>query len=446
MSLKGVGVFAIVYAVVVSTSFGDSWPGWRGADGNGRSAETNLPLRWSVGADGAGVLWKMPVAGVGHASPIVWNDRIFITTATSSDPKLETFKPGLYFGGNQKKPDAAEYSYRLICLDAKTGKTLWSKAAIKKYPSIPRHIKNSYASETPVTDGRHVYASFGPEGLFCFDFDGNVKWKRSLGTFRMRYGWGTSSSPILYKDKVIVVCDRQDDSYIAAFDKETGEPVWRSSRDEKSNWATPFVFDADGRDLLIANATGRMKAYDPLTGKTIWECAGGSSIVSPTPVSGHGLVYVTSGYVGDQNRPIYAVRPGATGDLTLGEGEKASDGIAWYLPQAGPYIPSPVVYGPYLYVLLDRGFLTCYDAKTGKEVYGKQRLGRRNAFTASPVAGDGKIYCLSEEGTCYVIKAGPEFKVLAVNELEEVCMASPAIANGKLYVRARKHLYCIGKP
>ena len=157
-------------------------------------------------------------------------------------------------------------------------------------------------------------------------------------------------------------------------------------------------------------------------------------------------MYVASGYVGDQNRPIYAVRPGATGDLTLGEGEKASDSIAWYLPQAGPYIPSPVVYGPYLYVLLDRGFLTCYDAKTGKEVYGKQRLGRRNAFTASPVAGDGKLYCLSEEGTCYVIKAGPEFEVLAVNELKEVCMASPAIANGKLYVRARKHLYCIRKP
>jgi outer membrane protein assembly factor BamB len=331
-----------------------------------------------------------------------------------------------------------------MCLDADSGKVHWSKPAVKKNPSIPRHIKNSYASETPVTDGKLVFASFGAEGLYCFDVNGKLKWNRSLGDFKLRYGWGTAISPVLYENLVIQVCDRENGSVVLAFDKQTGTRVWETPRDEKSSWSTPLLFDAGDHTELITNASGRMRAYNPADGNLLWECAGASSIVSPTPVSTDGLVIVSSGYVGDKNRPIYAFRPGATGDISLPEGKHHSDTVAWHLNVGGPYIPSPVIVGPNLYVLLDRGFLTCFNAATGESVYGKNRLGRRSQFTASPVAGDGKIYCLSEDGTCYVVQAGSAFKLIAANELDEICMASPAVADGRLFIRARKNLYCIG--
>ena len=424
-----------------SISHAGSWPGWRGQLAQGRTDQTSLPTKWSVGE---GIVWKASIPGVGHASPIVWDNRVFVTTAASADAKTETFKPGLYFGGNQDKPDAAKYTYLLMCLDADSGKILWSKPAVRKNPSIRRHIKNSYASETPVTDGQSVFASFGAEGLYCFDFDGNLKWKRSLGTFKMSNGWGTASSPVLFENLVIQMCDRENGSAVVAFDKKTGNEVWRTPRDEKSSWATPYLFKTGDRTELITNASKRMRGYDPATGKLRWECEGASSIVSPTPVSTNGLVIVSSGYVLDSKRPIYAFRPGVTGDISLAKGQNRSDAVAWHRRVGGPYIPSPVILGKHLSVLLDRGFLTCYEAETGKPVYGKQRLGRNEQFTASPIAGDGKVYCLSEDGTCYVIKAGPTFEILAVNKLDEVCMASPAVTNGRLFIRARKHLYCIG--
>ncbi len=419
-----------------------NWPGWRGQAAQGRFSDAGLPTEWS---GDRGIAWKTAIPGVGHSSPIVWGGRVFVTTAVSADEGTETFKPGLYFGGDQSKPDSARYSYCVVCVEAATGKILWSKAAVEKDPSSPRHIKNSYASETPVTDGKHVYASFGAEGLYCFDIDGEQKWKVDLGSFKMTGDWGTASSPVLCKNTVIQCCDRKNGSYIAAFDKQTGKPVWRTERDEEPSWSTPFLFETGGRTLLVTNARKRMRAYDPATGKLVWECGGSSKLVAPTAVSADGLVIVSSGYVLDSNRPLFAFRPDATGNVTLAEGETSSSAIAWHLGVGGPYIPSPVVDGEYLYVLLDRGFFTCYEAKTGKPVYGKQRLGRANAFSASPIAGDGKVYCLSEDGDCYVIKAGPEFEILAENKLDEVCMASPAVSDGRLFIRARKHLYCIGR-
>jgi outer membrane protein assembly factor BamB len=348
-------------------------------------------------------------------------------------------------GGNREKPDPSEYTYRVICLDADRGNVLWSKAVARQRPKAPRHTKNTYASETPVTDGTHVFASFGPTGLYAVDFAGNVVWQRDLGLLRRKRGWGTASSPALFQNTVIVACDGDDDSYIAALDKTTGDPVWRTERNEGASWGTPFLFQAGGRTIVVTNATRRMRGYDAATGKLLWECAGGSMISVPSPVATGGLVFLSSGHNFLRQRPIVAVRAEASGDITPARGQSQSQGVAWSHPLGGPYVPSPIAIGDHLYMPLDRGLLTCYEARTGTVVYEKQRLGSRNTVTASPVAGDDKIYIQTEDGDCYVIKPGPQFEILAVNKLDETFCASPAVSRGSLFLRGRKHLYCIGK-
>jgi outer membrane protein assembly factor BamB len=420
--------------------FAEDWPGWRG-DGRGISPEKNLPLKWS---ETEGVKWKTPIPGAGHSSPIVWGNRVFVTTAVAEDPNVETFKGGVYMGGNRNKPDESEYAYRVICLDDDQGNVLWSKAVARQSPKTRRHTKNTYASETPVTDGRYVFASFGSAGLYCIDFEGNVIWQRDLGLMRRRAGWGTSSSPVLFRNTVIVNCDSDDESYIAAFDKTTGDPVWRTERDEGASWGTPFLFEAGGRTTVVTNATRNMRGYDAATGKLQWECAGGSMITVPSPVAAQGLVFLSSGHNLLPRRPIVAVRAEASGDITPARGQSLSDGVAWSNRSDGAYVTSPIAIDEYLYVPLDKGTLTCYEARTGKAVYEKQKLGARNTITASPIAGDGKIYVQTEDGECYVVKPGPEFEILAVNKLDEVFCASPAVSAGRIFLRGRKHLYCIG--
>lgn len=418
-----------------------NWPGWRG-DGRGISPEKNLPLKWS---EDEGVKWKTPIPGAGHSSPIVWGNRIFVTTAVAEDPNVETFRGGVYMGGNRKKPDESEYAYRVICLDAGQGNILWSKAVARQSPKTRRHTKNTYASETPVTDGKYIFVSFGSAGLYCVDFEGNVVWQRDLGLMRRQRGWGTSASPILFRNMVIFNCDSDDDSYITAFDKATGDPVWRTERNEGSSWGTPFLFETDDHTTIVTNASRRMRGYDAATGKLLWECAGGSMISVPSPVTAQGLVFLSSGHSLLPRRPIIAVRPEASGDITPPRGQSQSDGVAWSHRSGGAYVTSPIAIGEYLYVPLDKGTLTCYEARTGKAVYAKQKLGARNTITASPIAGDGKIYVQTEDGECYVVKPGPEFEILAVNKLDEVFCASPAVSAGKIFLRGRKHLYCIGK-
>jgi outer membrane protein assembly factor BamB len=417
------------------------WPGWRG-DGRGISTEKNLPLKWS---EDEGVKWKTPIPGAGHSSPIVWGNRVFVTTAVAEDPNVETFRGGVYMGGNRKKPDESEYAYRVICLDANQGNILWSKAVARQSPKTRRHTKNTYASETPVTDGKYVFASFGSAGLYCIDFEGNVIWQHNMGLMRRRAGWGTSSSPVLFRNTVIVNCDSDDDSYIAAFDKATGDPVWRTERNEGASWGTPFLFEAGDRTTVVTNASRHIRGYDAATGKLLWECAGGSMITVPSPVATQGLVFLSSGHNLLPKRPIVAVRPEASGDITPPRGQSRSDGVVWSHRKGGAYVTSPIAIGEYLYVPLDRGYLTCYEARTGKAVYKKQKLGARNTITASPIAGDGKIYVQTEGGECNSVKPGLEFEILAVNKLDEIFCASPAVSAGKIFLRGRKHLYCIGK-
>jgi len=434
-------MISCVILISVSWVFAQNWPGWRG-DGQGISTEKNLPLKWS---EDEGIKWKTPIPGAGHSSPIVWGNRIFVTTAVAEDPNVETFRGGVYMGGNRKKPDESEYAYRVICLDADQGNVLWSKAALRQNPRTRRHTKNTYASETPVTDGKYVFASFGSAGLYCVDSKGNLVWQRDLGLMRRKRGWGTGASPILFRNTVIFNCDSDDDSYIAAFDKVTGNPVWRTERNEGASWGTPFLFEAGGRTTIVTNASRHMRGYDATTGKLLWECAGGSMITVPSPVAAQGLVFLSSGHNLLPQRPIVAVRPEASGDITPLRGQSQSQGIAWLHRSGGAYVTSPIAIGEYLYVPLDRGLLTCYEAKTGKVVYEKQKLGDRNTITASAVAADGNIYIQTEGGECYIVKSGPKFEILAVNKLDEIFCASPAVSAGKIFLRGRKHLYCIEK-
>jgi len=424
-----------------SRAFAENWPGWRG-DGRGISSEKNLPLKWS---ENEGVKWKTPIPGTGHSSPIVWGNRVFLTTAVAEDPNVESFRGGVYLGGDRRKPDASEYDYRVICLDAEEGNIRWSKAVARHNPKTRRHTKNTYASETPVTDGQHVFASFGSAGLYCLDFEGKVIWQRDLGLLRGRAGWGTAASPVLFRNTVIVNCDSDDDSYIAAFEKTTGDPVWRTERNEGASWATPFLFEAAGRTTVVTNARRRMRGYEAATGKLLWECAGGSMIPVPSPVATRDLVFLSSGHNLFPRRPIVAVRPEASGDITPAKGQTGSQGVAWRHSKGGAYVTSPIAVGDYLYVPQDKGTLSCYEARTGKVVYEGQKLGVRNTITASPTAADGRMYIQTEDGECYVVKLGPTFEILAVNKLDEIFCASPAVSGGRLFLRGRKHLYCIGK-
>ena len=441
INLSKAVMMGCVILIGTNCVFAQNWPGWRG-DGRGISPEKDLPLRWS---EDEGVKWKTPIPGAGHSSPIVWGNRVFVTTAVAENPNVESFRGGVYMGGNRSKPDESEYAHCVICLDADQGNVLWSKAVAKQRPKTPRHTKNTYASETPVTDGNYVFALFGSAGLYAVDFEGNAIWQRNLGLMRRRAGWGTGSSPILFQNTVIVNCDSDDDSYITALDKTTGDPVWRTERNEGASWGTPFIFEAGGRTTIVTNATRRMRGYDAATGKLLWECAGGSMISVPSPVTAQGLVFLTSGHNIFGRQPIIAVRPEASGDITPGKDQSQIQGVAWWHLRGGAYVTSPIALGEYLYVPLDRGTLTCYEAMTGKTVYEKQQLGSRNTITASPIAGDDKIYIQTEGGECYIVKSGPKFEILAINKLDEIFCASPVVSGGKIFLRGRKHLYCIGK-
>lgn len=418
----------------------DNWPQFRGPKSTGVADDPNLPDTWSATEN---VVWKTDIPGVGWSSPVVWNNKIFVTSVVSKG-EVETPQKGLYFGG-ERKASTDEHRWVVNCVDWKTGKILWEREAYKGVPPSSRHLKNSYASETPVTDGERVYVYFGNLGLFCYDMEGKPLWSKRWGPFKTRYGWGTAASPVMHKDRIYVVNDNDDQSFITALDKKTGNQIWRVEREEGSNWATPYIWENEMRTEIVTAGTKKVRSYD-LNGKLLWELAGMSSISIPTPFSKFGLVYITSGYVMDPLRPVYAIRPGAAGDISLKEGEKGNQHIAWFQPQAGPYNPTPVIYGDTYYTLLDRGFFTAHDAKTGKEVYGKQRIDASSgAFTSSPWAYNGKIFCLSEDGDTYVIQAGAEYKLVGKNSLGEMCMATPAIARGSLIIRAQSRLYRIAK-
>jgi outer membrane protein assembly factor BamB len=426
----------------LTVNAGDNWPQFRGPQSNGVAADDPaLPDTWTATRN---VVWKTEIPGSGWSSPVVWGDRIFLTSVIST-VAAEAPKKGLYFGGNRENIPSDEHRWMVYAVDWKTGKIAWEREVHRGAPATSHHLKNTYASETPVTDGERVYAYFGNLGLFVFDMDGKPAWSQHWGPFHTRYGWGTAASPVLYKDRVYIVNDNDDQSFLAALDKRTGKQIWRVERDEASNWATPYIWESNRGAEIVTSGTRKVRSYD-LDGHLLWELGGMSSIVIPTPFAQHGLLFLASGYVGDSVRPVFAVRPGARGDISLKEGETSNQQVAWSQRQAGPYNPSPLVYGDYYYTLLDRGILTCHDARTGREVYGKQRIDpEASAFTASPWAYNGKLFALSEDGDTFVMQTGEQFKVIGKNPLDEMCMATPAIARGNFIIRTATKLYRIGK-
>ena len=418
------------------------WPQFRGPGSAGTSEDARLPVSWSTTEN---VAWSVAIPGRSWSSPVVWGKKVFVATVVNEGADHDP-KKGLYFGGNRPKPIPHLHRWQVICLDFDSGKPLWTKVVHEAKPTTGIHIKNTYASETPVTDGERLYAYFGNVGLFVLDLAGKKLWEKRWEVVPTRYDWGSAGSPVLHDDKLLIVNDNEKRSFIIALDKRTGDVLWKTPRDEKSNWSTPFVWQTDERVEVVTPGSQKVRSYGVTDGKLLWELTGMSTITIATPYAKHGLLYVSSGYVGDQSRPLYAIRPGAQGDITLEDGKQESESIAWSWPQAAPYNPSTLVYGDYLYTLHDRGFFLCYDAKTGKEIYGKKRLGRGNAFTSSPWAYRGKIFCLSEDGDTFVVSAAPEFKIEATNSLDEMCMATPALAGGSLFIRTLTKLYCIKEP
>lgn len=432
-------LWIVILCIWASPVLAENWPGWYGPGGLGVSSLETFPEDWDAARN---VKWKMEVPGLGHASPIVWGSRVFVTTAVSDDPGADNWEKGFPVQG--RSPDTAKISWQVLCFDRDTGSLIWNRTAIRDAPANYRHLKNSYASQTPVTDGTHVFAFFGDQGMYCYDFEGNLIWSRDLGDFKMRADWGMGSSPVLYKNLVIQTCDQETgESFIIALDKATGETVWKREREELSSWSTPLVYLKGDRPELVVNATAAVRSYDPETGGLLWQCRGpATSITVPAPVASNGLIFVSSGFMRDPIRPVTAFIPGAQGDITPGEGMK-SDAIAWRRDTAAPYIPSPIAYGDYVYVLYDQGFFACYEAKTGREVYGKNRVGTGTNFSASPIAVGGKIFCFSEDGDVYVVKAGPDFELLRTIAIGEGMMATPAVSDGKMFIRTIRHLYCI---
>jgi outer membrane protein assembly factor BamB len=416
------------------------WPQFRGPSATGVSTNGGLPLTWSTNKN---VAWSVPVPGTGWSSPIVAGNRVFLTSVVR-DGEVETPRKGLYFGGERKAVPQERHHWIVSCRDIETGKVLWEKEVRSGTPSSGLHVKNTYAAETPVTDGERVYAYFGNHGLYCLDMDGKEVWSTQLGTFKTRYGWGTAASPVLHGGRLYVLNDNEEQSFLVALDAHTGSEVWREKRDEKSNWATPTAWTHDGRTEIVTPGQNRIRSYD-LDGRVLWELRGMSSIVIPTPFAAFGMMYVCSGYVGDKLRPVYAIKPGATGDITPPEGQTEGAFVAWSDRTAGPYNTSPLIYGDHFYVLFDMGFLSCHDARTGKIVFEKQRINPSGAtaFTASPWAYDGRLFCLSEDGDTYVFKAGPKFELIGKNSLNEMCMATPAIVGRNLLLRTESRLYRI---
>lgn len=430
----------VTIAFFSSTAFADpNWPQWRGPDGQGVSTETGLPDDWSATKN---VKWKTPIEGRGHSSPIVWGKKIFLTTALDGK-QVAGRKPGvthkLSDGTEFVHPDAMGadliHTLKVICVDRETGKILWQRVAYEGEVKDSRHKAASFASSTPATDGKYVFAFFGSEGLYAYDYNGKLVWKKDLGTLgTASVGYGVS--PVLYENLVLMQCDDSGGhSFIAAFDKKTGKEAWRTPRPVDLTWTTPVLVQAKNRMELVTAAIEFIIAYDPLTGKELWRHKGLESNAVPTPVVSKDLVVVTSGA---PKKIALALRAGGSGDIT------GTPALVWSYNKGTAYVPSPILYGDYVYLMTGNGTITCLDAATGKVNYEGGRVPKAVMFSASPVAFEGKILLTSEEGDTFILKAGPKHEVLRTNSLGEPVYASPAIADGHIFIRAEHTLFAIG--
>lgn len=421
----------------------DDWPQFRGTSASGVASGHAPPESWDV-TEPRNIAWKTEIPGLGFASPIICRDQVIVVTAVGAEqePSLRT---GLY-GDIASVDDEGPHSWEVYSLSLRTGKVRWKRILHVGPPTMKRHTKSSHANATPATDGNNVIINLASEGLYCLDMRGNLRWKTDLGQLDSGYyvapdaQWGYASSPIVFEDMAIVLADVQEGSFLAAFDVRSGSERWRTNRQDVPTWGTPTIVQGPHSTELVVNGYRQSCGYEPQTGRELWTLSGGGDIPVPTPVAGHGLVYLSSSHGG--NRPLRAIRPGARGDISLVDDDAVSESIAWTQPKDGIYIQTPLIYGPHLYACRTNGVLSCYDARTGERLY-RERLGGGGGFTASPVAASGRLYFTSEEGEVYVVRAGEEYELLAKNLMKDVCLATPAISKGILVVRTKGHVYGI---
>jgi outer membrane protein assembly factor BamB len=412
----------------------DNWPQWRGPLATGTAMHADPPLIWNE-ADGTNIRWKTEIPGRGHSTPIVWDDRIFLTTAIGFGDALPP-RPSTAPGNHDNLPVTHRHKFVALAVSRSSGKILWQQTLREALPREQGHRTGSLASNSPVTDGEHLFAFFGSFGLYCLDFDGQLVWKADFGPMQSLHGHGEGSSPVLYKETLIVNWDHEGNSFLVALDKNTGQQRWKVSREEVTSWATPIIIEHAGKPQVIVSGTNRVRGYDLDNGNVLWECGGLSANIVASPVFGDGMVFAGSSY---DKRALLAIRlDGAAGDIT------GTDQIAWNRFRGTPYVPSPLLYDGALYFLTHyQGILSRVDARTGEERPGPFRLGGINDVYASPVAAAGRIYVTDLDGTTVVVTGGEVPRLLALNHLSEPISASAAIAGRQLFLRGDKHLYCL---
>ena len=444
--------FSFVVLLSCSVAAQTNWPSFRGVNANGVARATVTPTIWNAERS-ENIAWKQSIPGLGHSSPIIWGERLFVTTAINQR-KPGALKVGLY-GDPESADDNDLQQWKIFCLSKRSGQILWEKTAHEGLPRLKRHPKATHANCTMATDGRSVVAFFGSEGLYCYDMDGHLRWQKDWGTLRtspMVYNdapepsgvtleWGFASSPIIYGSRVFVQCDVLTNGFVAALNLDDGQELWRTKRDDTATWSTPNVCAEGPRPQLVVNGWKHMGGYDLNTGEEIWRMSGGGDCPVPTPMIWKGLIFLMSAH--GPRSPIYAVRTEARGDVSLHAGASTNQYVAWSTLRGASYMQTPLIYGDYLYSCHVDGVLSCYQARTGNLLY-KERLGTGSeGFTASPVASEGKLYFTSERGSVFVVKAGPEFTALATNQMGEVCMATPAISEATIFFRTQNHLVAV---
>ena len=443
MTLLKVWIAFVIGIAMAVPVVGQNWPRFRGPAGSGIADSQPLRTEWDA-ATGRGILWKAPVPGIGHSSPVVWGDRIFVSTAIS------TAAQGHYNpkdSGIDPSRDVTVHEWRVMALDKNTGRVLWSHSAHRGVPKVKRHVKATQANASPATDGRFVVVSFGSEGLYTYDVNGTLLWQRDLGILDPGYAgqpdlqWGFASSPIIHGDLVILQCDIQQNSFIVAFNLKDGTQAWRARRDEIPAWSTPVIYAGRTRTELVTSGSKYYRGYDPLSGRELWRLRDDTQVKVPSPVVADDLFFLSGG--NPRGRDFYAVRPTATGDISLAATDERGPHVAWRKTRGSPYTPTPIVYEGLLYVCNDNGVLTLYEAASGAQVY-THRLGTTNStFSASPVAARGHLYFASEDGEVFVIKAGRTYALVSTNRMGEPLMATPAISDGMLIIRGQQHLFAV---
>ncbi len=437
---------ALLVCLISATAFSDdNWPQFRGHGGLGIGSG-HPPPEWNIETE-HNVAWKMPIPGLGHSSPIVWGDRVFLTTAVNSDaenPSVDTGWSGLE---GESATDTGEWTWQVMCLKLETGTMLWTKDVHQGTPAIKRHLKASHANCTPATNGEYVVAFFGSEGLYCFDFDGRLIWNHDFGKLQSgpydarELEWGFASSPIIHNGLVIVQCDCLNANFVAILDLKTGKEIRRIDRNgEVATWSTPMVFTTDDRSQIVCNGYRHMAGYDLETGTQIWHLNNGGDVPVPTPLFSDGLIYLTNGH---GRSPTFAIRSTAKGDLTPADDQSENTGLAWWQPSDGSYMPTPLIRDGLLYTCNDNGRLTVRNAISGERIY-RQRVSTGSAtYSASAVSAGAHLYFVSEQGEVTVVEAGGDFKKIASNHMNEVVMATPSISGDRLLIRTVRNLYCL---